>query len=132
MNHDGIADRETGRRQPGVGVRADGIDPAGDLVSEGQRELDPRLRSVDDMQVGVADAASGDTDPDLRARWLGERDILDPEWTAGRVEAHGAHRSGAYWAAEASSVAAGIGSERARMAASTSVSGSTGSRTART
>ena len=50
--------------------------------------------ALDDVEVGVADAAPGDADADLAAGRLGDGQLDEAQGSAGRVEAHGAHRSG--------------------------------------
>ena len=81
------------RHRHALGVRTQGVDPTSDLVAEDERELDARLAAVDDVEVGVAHAATGDADANLGAGRLGSRDLDDAQGSAGRVEAHGAHRS---------------------------------------
>jgi len=56
----------------------DGGDGAGDLVTQdhGEREGD---RTVVDVQVGVADSASGYTDQDLPWGRFGVTELLDDE-----------------------------------------------------
>ena len=68
-------DRAVDRVSP-VGIRADRIHPACDLVAERDRERDACLRAIDDVQVRVADPAAGDPNPDLGAGRLRNRDLF--------------------------------------------------------
>ena len=68
-------DRAVDRVSP-VGIRADRIHPACDLVAERDRERDACLRAINDVQVRVANPAAGDPNPDLGAGRLRNRDLF--------------------------------------------------------
>ena len=83
-------------------------------MPEGDREPDAGLGSIGDVEVGVADPAAGDPDPDLGSRGLRPGDVDRLERFTGANDANGAHRAAGYEPVDASWEAAGIGSERAR------------------
>jgi hypothetical protein len=62
--------------------RADGVDPAGVLVPEDQRQLrrdDIGEPAVDDMQIGTAQAGPADPDDNvIRPRHLGFWHVIQP------------------------------------------------------
>ena len=93
MNDHAVTRVEPHPAQRPLRVRTDGVDPAGDLVAEGDRQLDARLRAVDDVEVGVAHPAAGDAHADLGAGRLGQRHVLQPQGLAGGVKPDGPHRS---------------------------------------
>ncbi len=51
----------------GFGIPSPRLDPACDLVSQRDGQLDPRLLAGDDVEVGVAHARAGNADEDLGA-----------------------------------------------------------------
>ena len=53
--------------QVGCRSRPGAVNPAGDLMAEGDRSLDPQAAGARDVKVRMADAAAGDADADLRA-----------------------------------------------------------------
>ena len=88
-------DREAGdhavARREHRHVLTDRLDDSGALVAE-HRRGDHRVEAVDEVQVGVADAARAGTDDDLAAARLVEVDLLDGECIVGGVEDCGSHR----------------------------------------
>ena len=80
--------------------RADGVNPAGVLVSDGVRQLDAGLLgplALEDVQVGAAHARPADLDDDVERTggcgdgYLGHLEVLV---VADNLDgAHGAHRS---------------------------------------
>ena len=92
MDHHGIASPEPHPAERPIRVRTDGVDPAGDLVAEGDRQLDARLRAVGDVEVGVAHPAAGDAHADLGAGRLGQGHLLQPQGLARGVKPDGPHR----------------------------------------
>ena len=127
-----VADRQAVAPQRTAGLRAGGVDPAGDLVPERARQLDPRLDAVDDVEVGVADAGAArrGREPRCRsARGAGPRRAGAPRRrraagrrASSRVGARGAGAAGRPRRRGRDRLRQG-----ARMAWSTSRSGSTGS-----
>src|SRR5688500_19739598 len=56
-DEDRVADGEPRSAQVRQGIRAGGVDVARYLVAQGERQLDARLRAVDDVEVRVAHPA---------------------------------------------------------------------------
>jgi hypothetical protein len=92
MNDHAVIRAEPHPAELPIRLWTDGVDPAGDLVAERDRQLDARLRAIDDVEVGVAHPAAGNPHADLGAGWLGQRCFLQPQGLARGMKPDGPHR----------------------------------------
>ena len=92
IDEDRVADLEPGPPSRPSGLGAHGVDMAGHLVAQGQRQLDPGLAAVHDVKIGVAHPARRDPDADFGAGRVGDRDGFDPRRVARASQPHGEHR----------------------------------------
>ncbi len=83
----------TPTRSPGASATPapDRLDPADDLVTRDDRQLRIGQLAVDDVQVGAADAAGLDAQPDLPGAGIRIGPILEREPLAGPPQHHRAH-----------------------------------------
>ena len=72
-------------------VGADLLDHAGALVPEHGRRVAGGVGAGGGVEVGVADAAGGESDQDLAGARLGQLDLLHAERLAELLEHRGAH-----------------------------------------
>ena len=86
-----VAARAVGPAEPGNAEALPVLRAADDLVTDDERELRLRQLAVDDVEVGAADRARGDPQPNLARLRLGDGQLLEPQRLAGRVKHHRAH-----------------------------------------
>jgi hypothetical protein len=73
---------------------AERLNVADDLMPGNQRQLGFRQLAVDDVEIGAADAASGDAQPHLLRTGLGQRQtLIEAQPLMRRREPHRAHRA---------------------------------------